>query len=211
MTTPANTGTVTDSGVRNPSPTPVEPAQPLPENPRMRRAHAREATSKNSVTDGDDAKVAERPPATARRRLTAATETARVALSGWWAWAAQPPSLAETWQQSSIVDPARMPRRRPWWLPLLWRTSNCTDRLVLFAVILIASAVLQGPLRWAVARPTRRLGLYLLVAVLWLVLAGAGQSPANGGGSRWPWWKSCGQSPQQSEPRTRIPVARTAA
>jgi hypothetical protein len=117
----------------------------------------------------------------ARRRLTAVVEAAWAALSGWWLWVAQPASLAETWRQSSIVDPARMPRRRPWWLPLLWRASNCTDRLVLFAAMLIAPALLQGPLRWAVARPTRRLGLYLLVAMLWLVLAGAGQSTATGG------------------------------
>jgi hypothetical protein len=181
MTTPTHPGSVTDSEQHSPSPTDIEPTPPLPEDPRMRRAYAREATSKDSPTDGDDTGGADGPLTAARRRLAAVVETAQAALSGWWAWVAQPPSLAETWQHSGIVDPARMPRRRPWWLPLLWRASNCTDRLVLFAVMLIVPSVLQGPLRWAVARPTRRLGLYVLMGVLWLVLADVGQPTAKGG------------------------------
>jgi hypothetical protein len=175
MSTPANPGTVTDSSVRNPSPTAVGPPQPIPENPPVRRARAREATQKDPATDGDSTPGSKGPPSAARRRLTAVVETTR------WVWVAHPASLTEAWQQSSIVDPTRMPRRRPWWLPLLWRASNCTDRLVLFAVLLIAPTVLQGPLRWIVARPTRRLGLYLLIAVLWLVLAGIGHNTAKGG------------------------------
>src|SRR5262249_44736270 len=144
-------GTVTDSAGRSPSPTPLEPLPPLPEDPCLRRARVRETTQKGPVTNGDSAQRPQRPPSAARRRLAALPETPR------WVWVGRPASLAEAWRQSGIVDPARMPRRRPWWLPLLWRASNCTDRLVLFAALLIAPSVVQGPLRWIVARPTRRL------------------------------------------------------
>lgn len=47
---------------------------------------------------------------------------------------------------------------------LIWRLSNWTDRLIFFALVMIAPTALTGPLRWLAARPTRRWAFYLLAA-----------------------------------------------
>jgi hypothetical protein len=53
---------------------------------------------------------------------------------------------------------------------IAWLVSNWTDRLILFLLILVAPTGLQGPLRWIVQRPTRRVGLYVVLGLLAAVL-----------------------------------------
>jgi hypothetical protein len=107
---------------------------------------------------------------------------AKVAARRWWLWTSRPLSLAAMWRLSA-VDPVRMPGAGRGLLLAVWRLSNVTDRLVMFAVTLAAPTGLQGPLRWLLARPTRRWGFYLLcggtVAVL-AVLSVAGQRTGKG-------------------------------
>lgn len=81
----------------------------------------------------------------------------------WWAWTGRPMSLAALWR-TSAVDEGRIPLRSEG-LGWVWRTSNWTDRLFMFALVLVAPTFLTGPLRWLAARPTRRLGFYVLVAI----------------------------------------------
>lgn len=85
----------------------------------------------------------------------------RRALASWWAWTSRPLSLRAVWRLSA-VDAKRIPGNA-WPLRALWHVSNWTDRLALFALLLIAPTFLQGPLRWAATRPTRRWGVYLVV------------------------------------------------
>ncbi|MEU8158068.1 hypothetical protein AB0B94_30815 [Micromonospora sp. NPDC048986] len=82
----------------------------------------------------------------------------------WWLWTARPLSLRASWALSAI-DPKRIPGCSDA-LFLLWRISNATDRLLMFGLVLIAPSVLQGPLRYIAARPTRRWGFYLVLASL---------------------------------------------
>lgn len=81
----------------------------------------------------------------------------------WWVWTSRPASLATAWRLSG-VDDTRIPLRNNL-LGRLWLVSNWTDRLFMFALALVAPTVLTGPLRWLAARPTRRLGFYVLAAV----------------------------------------------
>jgi hypothetical protein len=87
----------------------------------------------------------------------------------WWAWTERPLSLRAAWRLST-VDASRVPATGRWWLLLLWRASNGTDRLAWFALMLVAPSALQGPLRWAAARPARRIGTYILLALLAVVV-----------------------------------------
>lgn len=81
----------------------------------------------------------------------------------WWMWTARPASLATAWRLSG-VDGTRIPLRNGF-LNRMWLVSNWTDRLCMFLLALAAPTFLTGPLRWIAARPTRRLGFYLLAAV----------------------------------------------
>lgn len=90
----------------------------------------------------------------------------RIAVAGrrWWAFTTRPVSLAALWRLSA-VDPTRIPASSPA-LRWAWQVSNWTDRLLLFALILVSPSVCTGPLRWCATRPTRRYGLHLTVAAL---------------------------------------------
>lgn len=82
----------------------------------------------------------------------------------WWVWTSRPASLRAVMRMSA-VSTKRIPGNSRL-LRILWQISNWTDRILLFGLILIAPTFLQGPLRWIAERPTRRLGLYLSLAVL---------------------------------------------
>lgn len=84
------------------------------------------------------------------------------------AWTARPDSLAGTWA-ASAVDGRRIPNTSRAFRAL-WTISNFTDRLIMFALILIAPTLLTGPLRHLAQRPTRRYGLYLTVLALTITL-----------------------------------------
>jgi hypothetical protein len=109
----------------------------------------------------------ERAPARARLSVTVGNGkdlavAAQAALRRWWVWTSRPPSLAATWRLSA-VHPDRVPNGDGLALTV-WRLSNATDRLAMFALVLVAPTVLQGPLRWLLARPSRRWGFYLITA-----------------------------------------------
>jgi hypothetical protein len=135
----------------------VEDPGPGSANPRVSGAYAREASSKNPVTEGDHGG--------GRRRVATAAAAARSALAGWWVWTARPLSLRAAWRLSG-ADPRRLPPHAPWWLVELWRLSNLLDRRAWFVLMMLAPSGLQGPLRWLAVRPTRRLGTYIVVAAL---------------------------------------------
>jgi hypothetical protein len=82
----------------------------------------------------------------------------------WWVWTARPDSFAGTWA-SSRVDERRIPHKAGL-LRVLWKVSNGTDRLIMFALILALPTACTGPLRWLAQRPTRRYGLYLTLLAL---------------------------------------------
>lgn len=103
-----------------------------------------------------------RPERAPRRPRVPLGLLARRGLSRWWAWSSRPTSLRAAWRLSA-VNKTRIPLGSTpvgW----LWRLSNITDRLVMFALVMIAPTVLTGPLRWLAARPTRRWAFYLIVA-----------------------------------------------
>jgi hypothetical protein len=104
------------------------------------------------------------------------TGRARRLIARWWVFTSRPVSLRAAWRLSGVVDARRVPGGSPV-LAGVWWWSNRTDRLVLFALVVLAPTVLTGPLLWCAARPTRRAGLYLVLAGLATLfsLAGAGQ------------------------------------
>jgi hypothetical protein len=85
-------------------------------------------------------------------------------LDSWWVWTAQPTSFQAVWRMSA-VDRTRIPNNSTV-LRLLWRVSNWTDRLVMFALILTLPTAFTGGLRLIAQRPMRRVGLYLTLAAL---------------------------------------------
>lgn len=108
--------------------------------------------------------------ARARARITLTERIGKIlgkgksGASSWWAWTSRPLSLKATWS-ASAVEPGRVPNKSRS-LTILWRISNATDRLLIFAVILLAPTAATGGLRWIACRPTRRWGFYLTAITL---------------------------------------------
>jgi hypothetical protein len=97
-------------------------------------------------------------------KISGVGSSIKLAARRWWGFTARPSSLRAAWRLS-VVDAKRIPGRSgP--LGTAWRVSNATDRLLMFALILAAPTAFTGPLRWIAARPTRRLGFYLVAAAL---------------------------------------------
>lgn len=123
----------------------------------------------NGVVPGIDSPAV---PERARARVTdtkrdvkpskAKTPRRVPSLENWWVWTSTPASYSGTWAGSN-VDRSRIPTNNTL-LYLLWQVSNWTDRLIMFALILIAPTALTGSLRWLAARPARRYTLYLTIA-----------------------------------------------
>lgn len=94
-------------------------------------------------------------------------------IARWWVLVSRPMSLRAAWRLSGVVDATRVPGGSPV-LAAVWWWSNRTDRLVLFALAILAPAVATGPLLWCAARPSRRWGLYVVLAGLLVVFRVAG-------------------------------------
>ena len=91
----------------------------------------------------------------------------------WWVYTARPMSLRVAWRLSGAVDTTRVPGCSPA-AAAVWWWANRTERLLLFAVVILAPTVLTGPLLWCAARPSRRLGLYVVLAGLAGLFTAAG-------------------------------------
>lgn len=98
------------------------------------------------------------------QRIGKILAAAKTGFARWWAWTSRPLSLRAAWALSA-VDPARIPNKSGI-LRALWRISNATDRIILFALTMLAPTCVTGPLRWLALRPTRRYGLYLTLLAL---------------------------------------------
>lgn len=94
--------------------------------------------------------------------------TAAAATRRWWVFTSRPMSLRVAWRLSGVIDAKRVPGGSPL-LAAAWWWSNRTDRLILFALAVLAPTILTGPILWCAVRPSRRLGLYAVVGVLWAV------------------------------------------
>jgi hypothetical protein len=99
-----------------------------------------------------------------QRRIEALFADAGVNTRGWWAWAQRPPSLRTMWRLSDYQPHRVHAGNRN--LSRVWKIMNVTERPALFLVVLLAPGFLQPLLRWAFQRPTRRVGLYIVTALL---------------------------------------------
>lgn len=118
----------------------------------------------------DDPPVADPAGRGLRDKATAKAEAAGTAFATWWGFIRQPMSIAETWRLSGQINAQRIPANSPL-LAALWWVSNCTDRVLLFALIELLPKFLTGPLRWCVCRPMRRVCLYAVVIILAVVIS----------------------------------------
>ena len=98
---------------------------------------------------------------------------ARRLVARWWVFTARPMSLRAAWRLSGVVDANRIPGGSPA-LAGLWWWANRTERLLLFVLVILAPTVLTGPLLWCAARPSRRFGLYAVLAGLAALFTAAG-------------------------------------
>lgn len=137
-----------------PGPAATAPARPTPATPPGHPP----AGKPPGKPSGKPARAPRRP----RRPRPPLGLTLRRGLAHWWGWTSRPTSLRAAWR-ASAVNRDRIPLgSTPF--GLIWRLSNWTDRLLFFALVMIAPTALTGPLRWLAARPTRRWAFYLLAA-----------------------------------------------
>lgn len=129
------------------------------------------APSLNGNSPGVSARARARVPVTDGESKKKSVRSFRPAalVEKWWVWTAQPATIADTWAASAI-DRRRISANNSV-LYALWRLSNATDRLIMFALIVTLPSLLTGLLRWCATRPTRRYSLYLTVSSLLLLLA----------------------------------------
>lgn len=97
-------------------------------------------------------------------KISSGAASIKAAAAAWWGFTARPMSLRDLWA-ASAVDPKRIPGKHGG-LTAAWHVSNWTDRLFMFALIAVLPTALTGPLRWFAARPTRRIGLYIVTVAL---------------------------------------------
>lgn len=90
--------------------------------------------------------------------------------STWRGFISRPMSVKEAWELSAVIDARRIPGDKKgfagWW----WYWSNRSDRLLLFASLLVVPTFLNKPLLWAAVRPTRRWGMYVVLFALYVIL-----------------------------------------
>lgn len=143
---------------------PVEaPTGPAPTEAPGQPAAPAETPTKPAATEAPTAVIeAVDPEPTPRKKLK---DRAAAAVTTWWGFVRQPMSLRQAWKLSGIVDPRRIPGESNL-LATLWWWSNRTDRILLFAVLLILPTSLNGPVLWCAVRPTRRWGMYAVLFIL---------------------------------------------
>jgi hypothetical protein len=102
-------------------------------------------------------------PTVGRAASAAAHETAT-----WLGIYRQPPSVSEAWAMSSSLNRAKVPAESGL-LAGVWWVINRSERLVIFAAILVLLVVVST-LLWCACRPSRRWGLYVVVIVVFVVV-----------------------------------------
>ncbi len=122
-------------------------------------------TTTTPETDAADADVNEpRQRPNLRRAVQPHIDRVTSFARTWWAFTEQPPTFADTWEQSK-VDIRRVPDRDAR-LYTAWVWANRTERILFCALLLLAPTFLQGPLRWVAPRITRRISTYLLILLV---------------------------------------------
>ncbi len=87
------------------------------------------------------------------------------AISNWWGFVAEPMSVPEAWRESGRIVEHRIPADSKL-LAFLWAVDNHSGRPFLFALLGILPTWANGPLLWCAVKPSRRLGLYVVVILL---------------------------------------------
>jgi hypothetical protein len=115
-------------------------------------------------------------PAEAAQAAAARNSILEKKLAAWrktirrsWPITTRPAKLGPLWRRSGSVGPRPADSDL---LAGLWMASNLLDRPLLFAASFACPAILVGPIRWCVARPTRRIGLYNTTFILLAVTGG---------------------------------------
>lgn len=98
------------------------------------------------------------------RAVSSTFTDAGVSARQWWMWVERPPSLRAMWRLSDY-QPHRVHKGSPQ-AARVWRVMNYTERPMLFVLTVLAPGFLQPLLRWAFQRPTRRVGVYVVTALL---------------------------------------------
>lgn len=145
----------------NVPPEPPRPPDGIPPNP-PRPAGPPPTTAEVTVEPTPADELASGDPA--HRRVRQATATAAAT---WLGFYRQPPSVRDAWYLSESMDRARIPAESGL-LAAAWWIANWTERIVLFAVVLLL-LVLAATGLWIVARPARRIGLYIVLAVVFVI------------------------------------------
>lgn len=108
-------------------------------------------------------------PATKRRASKLKVKT-RDAATGWWGYIARPMSVQEAWKLSGVIDVRRIAAESDtkifallYWI---WYFLNRVERPLVFMLLGILPTWANGPLLWCAVRPTRRIGLYIVLVLL---------------------------------------------
>lgn len=143
-----------------------EPAvvEQVPADPQPAAAQPTAATTPTDVvieaTPDEDVKSGD----PLRKR---ATKAAADATTTWLGLYRQPPSISDAWRLSSIIDRKRIPDESGL-LATAWFILNRTERILLFALIVVLLATVST-LLWCACTPTRRIGLYITVVVVFVL------------------------------------------
>lgn len=104
-----------------------------------------------------------------KKKIADAASNAGAAFATWWGFVREPMAVAEAWKASNVIDARRVPANSQL-LAVAWWWSNRTDRVLLFAILMVLPTFLNGPLLWCAVRPSRRIGLYAVLLVLFVVI-----------------------------------------
>jgi hypothetical protein len=155
MTTTNGDPAVVEPAPAEPQPAGSDPTAYTPPAGKKPAEIVVEATPDEDVKSGDSL----------RKR---ATEATAAAAATWLGFYRQPPSIAEAWHLSSKMDRKRVPAESGL-LGYAWYWANRSERILTFALIFILLAV-TATLLWCSARPSRRIGLYLITLVVFVLV-----------------------------------------
>jgi hypothetical protein len=118
-----------------------------------------------------DAEIVEDPAPEEKKKpgVKERIAAAKACVSEWRGFTQQPPAVADVRRRSGVMDARRIPGDSQL-LAALWHFSDRFDRLFLLALVPICPLILVGPLLHIIERPSRRLGLYTALILLFWIL-----------------------------------------